>query len=958
MVLSIEVISVIKMTKDFPPIDEVAVLDSELELIAHARARFGGSPSPDEIRASKSALCLSGGGIRSAIFCLGGLMALDRSQLIHRFDYLSTVSGGGYIGSWLSKLLKVIGDDSVNAKTRIFKPVGLESEDSDEGISPDPNCLKSSALDFLRENSSYLTPQKGALSGDTWAIVAIYLRNVLLNWIILLPFLSAVLASPLCFVGLLCLFVNGNLAVWASGFFAVLSLYYPTRVPALADVPQNEAGGKTGNRSSEEDKRFREMSLNSFLWQRLLPYVLALFFFTHWVFLATDKATQPLSGAGQGWVALVVSFGFGGPFLLLLAKALFVSLRPVGVVEKRMDPRTAKWIFFLQSLGSLCAIPLATYLVPVIGLSNLWLYVWFPAVGTLIFLVAGTLFAGLVDPLIQDDNREWWARSAGYFLLFVVVWAILGSVCLGIPWQVKLASISPAWDLHLNESLRLPKNFDPKLSIPVVIVSGAIAYYTRLVRELTAETKKLKIAGEWTKRVTFIVAITIFSFTVAIILLSVTLSVVAALVHEDPSRVWLSLLIVTASLLLVSFIASIPVNINRFSAHIAYRNRLVRTFLGASNIGRKYNPFTGFSQTDNLPLYLLTGSRVDQKTIDEISNGIKPKIEKPSQRPFHVLCAAVNISHGERLAWQERRAVSFTFSGLHCGGRDFGYRSSRDYGGPRGISLGTAMAISGAAANSGMGFYTSPIKSFLLTLLNARLGWWLGNPKCARESRRESPLIAFNPLLKELFSLTGMNYCWLNASDGGHFDNTGVYEMLRRKCRWIVLFDAETERKGMSNAARRARVDFDAELKIIAKGDKSFPCDYYQIRYPGDSKEKPGGLLRIFPAIVDECAWTGFENWFYKTVDKAFPDDSLLNQFFTETAFESYRLLGLQTVATAFAEELFTGKTDWEHLFRACLKKLKSFEPDSAPLKEVQRKHRNSEEAISHRGTSGHDLAE
>jgi hypothetical protein len=912
------------MSKESGPISESEVLRSELELIQRARARFGGALSLDETDATKTALCFSGGGIRSAIFSLGGLMALDRSRLIQQFDYLSTVSGGGYIGSWLSKLLKVLGDDKVNVNTQIFETVRSQERGSEAPSSPDRNILEPAALQFLRDNSSYLAPQAGALSGDTWAIAAIYLRNLLLNWIILFPFLTAVLVSPLCLVSLLCLFANGSIAAFGTGIFAILSLYYPTRIPALEDVPQDLAQGKNGSRSSAEDKRFHEMSLTSFLWLRLFPYALGLLFFTHWVFVERTRGSFELE---RGWLLLIVCLGFGGPFLILLAVALFVSLKPGGVVEKRMHPSKASWTFFLQTVGCLCAVPVATYLTPAIGLSNLWFYVWFPVAGTVMFLVAEVLFAGLADPLIQDDNREWWARSAGYFLLFIAGWAILGSVCLGIPWQVGLATISSNLDLKLSNELMLPSGLIPNVGIPVAIISGAIAYYTRITKELTAQAEKLKIAGEWTKRATFAIAIAIFSVTLAMILIAMTLLAVATHMHGGSLGVGLSLLVVTVSLLLVSFIASVPVNINRFSSHIAYRNRLVRTFLGASNLGRKYNPFTGFSQTDNLPLYLLSASRLDQQAINKTSHGTKPEINKPSQRPFHVLCAAVNIAHGERLAWQERRAVSFTFSALHCGGRDFGYRDSRHYGGPRGISLGTAMAISGAAANSGMGFYSSPIKSFLLTLLNARLGWWLGNPRCARESRRESPLFAFNPLLMELFSLTGMNYCWLNASDGGHFDDTGVYEMLRRKCRWIVFFDADTDRKGISNAARRARVDFAVELTLIAKGDRSFPCDYYRICYGDDADGKPiiGGLLRVFPAIVDECAWTGFENWFYKTVDKAFPNDSLLNQFFTETAFESYRLLGLQTVAAVFAQESPAGEPDIENLLKACLKKLKTF---------------------------------
>ena len=53
-------------------------------------------------KVKRSALCLSGGGIQSGIFALGLLQGLARHNLIEKFHYLSTVSGGGYIGSWLT----------------------------------------------------------------------------------------------------------------------------------------------------------------------------------------------------------------------------------------------------------------------------------------------------------------------------------------------------------------------------------------------------------------------------------------------------------------------------------------------------------------------------------------------------------------------------------------------------------------------------------------------------------------------------------------------------------------------------------------------------------------------------------------------------------------------------------------------------------------------------------------
>ena len=69
----------------------------------------------------------------------------------------------------------------------------------------------------------------------------------------------------------------------------------------------------------------------------------------------------------------------------------------------------------------------------------------------------------------------------------------------------------------------------------------------------------------------------------------------------------------------------------------------------------------------------------------------------PQVPPLHVVNASLNLVGGEKLAWQERKAESFTVSPLHCGSGRLGYRDSREYGGVRGITLGTAVTISGAA---------------------------------------------------------------------------------------------------------------------------------------------------------------------------------------------------------------------------------------------------------------------
>ena len=162
------------------------VLCQELDQIEERRRRRCGAPQsePDdgadpETRAQRlklNALCLSGGGIRSAAFCLGVLQALAEKRLLGRFDYLSTVSGGGFIGGWLQILIRECGGiDHAEAAIDQARP---------------------EALRRLRAYTNYLTPQTGPLSVDTWAGIVLYLRNLLINWAVFAPLFPAACPDP------------------------------------------------------------------------------------------------------------------------------------------------------------------------------------------------------------------------------------------------------------------------------------------------------------------------------------------------------------------------------------------------------------------------------------------------------------------------------------------------------------------------------------------------------------------------------------------------------------------------------------------------------------------------------------------------------------------------------------------------------------------------------------------
>ena len=163
--------------------------------------------------------------------------------------------------------------------------------------------------------------------------------------------------------------------------------------------------------------------------------------------------------------------------------------------------------------------------------------------------------------------------------------------------------------------------------------------------------------------------------------------------------------------------------------------------------------------------------------------------ELKKNRPLHVLNIALNLVHGSNLAWQQRKAESFTISPFHWGSYRLGYRrsdliSTRDQ--DRGLSLGTAVAISGAAASPNMGYQSSPLLTFLMTMFNARLGWWLGNPgeSGAAVWYKRGPVHALVPLVSELFGFTDdrnayvLDLQWRGASAGVGQARAAVFALI------------------------------------------------------------------------------------------------------------------------------------------------------------------------------------
>jgi Patatin-like phospholipase len=131
------------------------------------------------LKEKRAALCISGGAIRSATFGLGILQGLARCGLLEKFHYLSTVSGGGYIGSWLSAWIK-------NDPEGVRGVVDELKRRPDSTLNPEPQSIR-----HLREFSNYLAPQTGLMSVDFWTLITTFIRNMFLNWLVLISWLAA-----------------------------------------------------------------------------------------------------------------------------------------------------------------------------------------------------------------------------------------------------------------------------------------------------------------------------------------------------------------------------------------------------------------------------------------------------------------------------------------------------------------------------------------------------------------------------------------------------------------------------------------------------------------------------------------------------------------------------------------------------------------------------------------------
>jgi hypothetical protein len=342
---------------------------------------------------------------------------------------------------------------------------------------------------------------------------------------------------------------------------------------------------------------------------------------------------------------------------------------------------------------------------------------------------------------------------------------------------------------------------------------------------------------------------------------------------------------------------------NALSMHSFYKGRLTRAYLGASNENR--------GQGENEITESVAGDDILLTNLQNCRQGA----------PYHLINTTLNLVGGRDLATAQRSSAMFVLSKYYCGSLRTGYRETKDYMHSE-FSLGTAVAVSGAAVSPNMGSVkTTASLAMLMTLLNVRLGYWAPTPNKGRWSSAQARLWPYYTL-REFLSETNdlSSYCYL--TDGGHFDNTGLYSLVERGCRCIVVADCSADPEpcfaDLGNAIRRCRIDFDAEICLdltpfVRQKKDEFARQHYvvgQVIYSETHRAKlgwPAGsdgtgiIIHIKPALLADDKGLAADVRQYGIEHSIFPQQTTANQWFDEAQFESYRKLGYHSAAIAFA---------------------------------------------------------
>ena len=692
-------------------------------------------------------LALSGGGIRSATVCFGALQAFNKHKFLEKFDYLSTVSGGGFIGSFITALSHYA---NASDKSSILKK--LEHTHGEK---------ESELCEHLRKYSEYLAP-KGIK--DKFRIPGIMFSGFIVNLISILPLLLLVTI----FITFFSINVIDNLS--------------------LIKINLEHKGEVFHNFSTI-----------------LRSYNLAL-----------------------SWFVILVLSTFSFPMIKKFLPDKFINIALMNKDES-------------SEYGSIALIILIILLLIESQASILFLfdqYLWKTQAQPIIYRDINST----IDLSIGDKNVNNFIIT--YLIIFTVILIILVSKVTSSTKQI---------------STFIPRIIKQKVKEFLLFVIGPLTLWLLFI---ILSTFSLNLTFDDNNPIKYFLndfrIFDLFNY------LNNMINRIHFWPHEwhsvieendfqikrNDTYVVLFLYFITSMALL--FYTKLFIDINETSLHNFYREKLSQAFL--------------LSPKDNQPKENLFKYKKNIKLTDLMDT---------STLPFLLVNTTINLDRSPKF---RRKAQSFFFSPLYSGSDATGYCNTFDIQKvDKKLDLGAAIAISGAAVAPIMGRMTVKPLVLLLALLNVRLGYWLPNPKLFLKdaiNKLKKSKVDFRYFIVEALGLTHENRDYVFLTDGGHFDNSGIYQLLKRKCKLIVAIDGEMDIhnsfNALANILRMARIDLGIDFEINLNNLKTDKFGYSKrhfsigiVKYSENEK----ALL-----IYLKSSLTGDENTYINTYKKSSPD--------------------------------------------------------------------------------------
>ena len=576
-------------------------------------------PTPEEVASGLSedlfGLAFSGGGIRSATFNLGILEGLRDSDLLRRVDYLSTVSGGGYIGAW------TVG----NARRRAF----WLNKGADWRAS----------IEHLRKYSNYLSPRLGILSADTWNIATIWTRNTILIQLLVFLMISAVLMAP---HGLKLIF---EAAAGLEGLLfpaACLPLILSVAVIGInLNAPKTKQGVFPAGQRGTQGLAVLPLLFSSFLFAALM-----------W----DQTGSWTVSAHTYSGLLLHAWRAWWPVGLVMLTLIVLLSWSTCVVPNKWRG-----WF-----VGGCAAVTVAVLYAEICGVMLLLLTwhdnlawqggAWYasafgPALVLACFTLTIVVMLGLLSRASREDQREWWSRLGAWQSIYTVAWLVVALGGLFTPlwvakgisdWKLSAASGALGW---------------------LATTAGGVLAGKGESTGLNAGRTTAQKAKELLARVAPVVFIAGLVMALASVLHALLLyAVLPAWPRNYVADYWkefdaipsLVVWCAMAGIAVVAILYSLTLDINVFSLNAFYCNRLVCCYLGATRDKRHPQEFTQFDDGDDLYLtHILDDSKY-------------PNLP-PYTGPLPVVNCALNLGGSKDLTLHTRHSDCFTFTPLHAG---------------------------------------------------------------------------------------------------------------------------------------------------------------------------------------------------------------------------------------------------------------------------------------------------